>query len=99
MPKVKVGHTIEGKKKAVFIAVKAYLEGRDTLKKLGADVDWNEKTCTAAIEADSFSGTIIVQEEKGSSYVEINIDLPLLLTPFKGKVEEELKKHLGRVKV
>lgn len=99
MPQVKVKHEIEGEKKKVYAAVKKYLQGRDTLKKLGADIDWDDKGCAGAIEASNFKGSVAVNETSGKSMVEIVIDLPLLLTPFKGKVEEELKKHLGRVTV
>jgi hypothetical protein len=99
MPIVNVKQEIKGEKKKVFAAVKKYMEGRDTLSKLGATVNWDEKACEAEIEASNFSGNISVTEKSGSSTVAINIDLPLLLTPFKGKVEEELKKHLGRVSV
>lgn len=99
MPKVQVKREISGEKKKVYGAVKEYLEGRDTLKKLGAEMDWNDKTCSADIEASNFKGNLSVTEKSGKSLVEISIDLPLLLTPFKGKVEEELKKHLGRVEV
>lgn len=99
MPKVQVKREISGEKKKVFTAVKIYLDGRDTLKKLGANMNWNEKTCCGEIEASNFSGNLSVTENKGVSLVEISIDLPLLLTPFKSKVEEELKKHLSRVEV
>ncbi len=98
MPKVQVKQEIEGEKKKVFAAVKDYLDGRDTLAKLGASIDWDAKSCTGEIEASNFSGKLAVTDKAGKSTVEISIDLPLLLTPFKGKVEEELKKHLGRVK-
>jgi hypothetical protein len=99
MPQVKVSHSYTGKKKDVYKAVKAYLNGRDTLKKLGAEMEWDDAACSAEIKADSFDGAIAVSEKAGKSHVEISIQLPLLLTPFKGKVEEELKKHLGRVEV
>ena len=99
MPQVKVKREITGEKKKVFAAVKTYLEGRDTLDKLGASIDWDAKACTGAIEASNFSGNIGVTEKGGVSIVEIVVDLPLLLTPFKGKVSDELSKHLGRVKV
>jgi hypothetical protein len=99
MPQVKVKQEIAGDKKKVFSAVKKYLDGRDTLTKLGATIDWDEKSCTGDIEASNFSGKLTVAEAKGKSMVEISVDLPLLLTPFKGKVEEELKKHLSRVSV
>lgn len=97
MPKVKVSREISGKREEVFLAVKKYLEARDTLKKLGAEVDWDVKSCAAMIDGGNFKGAITVEEKKGRAHVEISIDLPLLLTPLKGKVEEELTKHLGRV--
>ncbi len=99
MPQVNVKKEIAGEKKKVYGAVKKYLEGRDTLKKLGATMDWDDKACKAEIEASNFSGGITVNEKSGKCLVEISISLPLLLTPFKGKVEEELKKHLDRVEV
>jgi hypothetical protein len=99
MPQVKVKQEIQGEKKKVFAAVRKYLEGRETLSKLGATIDWDEKKCEGAIEASNFGGNLQVTEKGGTSLVEIAIDLPLLLTPFKGKVEEELKKHLSRVTV
>jgi len=99
MPKVQVQREIAGEKKKVFTAVKKYLEGRDTLKKLGADLDWDDKACSADIEASNFKGSLNVTEKAGKSLVTIAIDLPLLLTPFKGKVQAELEKHLGRVEV
>jgi hypothetical protein len=99
MPKVQVKREISGEKKKVFKAVKEYLEGRETLKKLGATMNWDDKACSADIEASNFEGTLSVTEKSGKATVEICIDLPFLLTPFRGKVEEELKKHLGRVEV
>lgn len=99
MPQVKVNQEIAGEKKKVYSAVKSYLEGKDTLKKLGGSIDWDDKACTAEIEGSNFNGNINVTEKSGKSTVEIAISLPLLLTPFKGKVEEELKKHLSRVTV
>lgn len=99
MPQVTVKREIAGEKKKVYAAVKKYLEGRDTLKKLGADMNWDDKACNAEIEASNFSGNLSVTEGKAKCVVEISIKLPLLLTPFKGKVEDELTKHLGRVEV
>ncbi|MGZ3693906.1 MAG: polyhydroxyalkanoic acid system family protein [Bdellovibrionota bacterium] len=99
MPQVKVKQVIAGEKKKVFAAVKSYLQGRDTLSKLGAEIEWDDKACTGEISGGSFEGGLAVTEKAGKSEVEITVQLPLLMTPFKGKVEEELKKHLGRVTV
>jgi hypothetical protein len=99
MPQVTVKQSYSGDKKQVYTAVKAYLKGRDTLSKLGAEIEWDDKTHSAEISGGSFEGSLAVSEKSGKSEVEITVKLPLLMTPFKGKVEEELKKHLGRVEV
>lgn len=99
MPQVKVKQSYAGDKKKVYAAVKTYLKGRDTLSKLGAEIEWDDKSHSAEISGGSFEGNLAVSEKAGKSEVEITVQLPLLMTPFKGKVEEELKKHLGRVEV
>jgi hypothetical protein len=44
MPQVTVKQSYSGDKKQVYTAVKAYLKGRDTLSKLGAEIEWDDKT-------------------------------------------------------
>lgn len=97
MAKVNVEQAIKGEPKKVFKAVKEYLEGRDTLKKLGAKIRWEEKTCSGEIEGGAFSGSVTVKADGKSSLVAIQIELPLLMSAFKGKVKEELEKHLSRI--
>ncbi len=99
MPQVKVEHEIKGKRQDVYKAVKTYLDGRDTLGKLGAEMVWNDKACSGKIEAGNFSGALEIKEDGSNSKVAITIELPMMLSLFKGKVSEELKKHLSRVKV
>lgn len=99
MAKVNVEQKIEGAPTAVYSAVKKYMNGRDTLQKLGAEVKWQDKKNGALIEADNFNGEISVVEDGKNSRVTISIDLPLLLSPFKNKVKDELAKHLSRIKV
>ena len=99
MPKVAVDQEIKGASDKVYSAVKEYLDGRDTLKKIGAEIEWKDKLKCAVISGASFAGEITVKGDAKKSLVSITIDLPLLLSPFKNKVKEELEKHLSRVKV
>ena len=99
MPKVNVEQEIEGKPKNVYSAVKEYLNARGTLEKLGGSVVWDDTEGRGSIEAKNFSGSIeITANGENTSLVQIEIDLPFLLSPIKGKVKEELSKHLQRVK-
>ena len=69
------------------------------LKTLGGKLAWDDKKCSAKIDGGQFSGAVQVLPEGKDSCVSIKIDLPILLIPFKSKVEAELKKHLSRVRV
>lgn len=99
MPKVNVEHSVSGSGEDVYKAVKKYMTERGTLEKLGGEIIWEDSSLTGSIESDKFSGEIEVSENSGESLVTITIDLPFLLAPFKGKVKEELTKHLSRLKV
>lgn len=97
MAKVNVEQAIKGERKKVFKAVREYLEGRDTLNKIGAKIRWEEKSCSGVIEGGAFSGALTVTADGKDSLVAIEIELPLLMSAFKGKVKEELAKHLSRI--
>lgn len=99
MPKVNVEQSVKGSGEDVYKAVKKYLTERGTLEKLGGEIVWEDDSRTGSIESDKFSGEIEVNEDGAESLVTISIDLPFLLAPFKGKVKEELSKHLSRLKV
>ena len=99
MPKVQVEQEVKGSSEKVYAAVKEYMSGRDTLKKIGAEIEWKDKAKCAVISGANFEGEITVEGDSKKALVCISIDLPLLLTPFKNKVKEELEKHLSRVKV
>ncbi len=99
MPKVNVEHSVSGSCEDVYQAIKKYLTERNPMQKLGGEIIWEDKTHSAAIEADQFSGDIGVSESGGESTILVTIDLPFLMAPFKGKVKEELSKHLSKLKV
>lgn len=99
MPTVKVERTIDGNKDEVYQAVKKYMEERGTLQKLGGEVDWNDKKAKAFIEGNAFEGEITVTEKGGKANIAIEVQLGMLVGMMKGKVKEELTKHLGRIKV
>lgn len=99
MPDVKVTRTIEGSQKDIFQAVKKYMQERGTLEKLGGEVDWNDKKAKAYIDGSNFEGEISVVEKNGQSTITILVKLPMLLGMMKGKVKEELTKHMGRIEV
>lgn len=98
MAKVVVEQSIAGEQKKVYQAVQNYLAGRDTLNKLGLEIEWQDKVCRGVVGGGSFSGELSVTPKGKDSLVKIEIELPFLMSAFKGKVKEELEKHLSRIK-
>ena len=97
MSKVEVEEKLAVCQEDAYQTVKAYFEKKDFLKKLGADIVWDDKNNYAEIKGNNFSGSFTVKEKGKESLVCISISLPMLLSPFKSKVKEELTKHLKRL--
>ncbi len=99
MPAVKINKKIKGNKDDVYKAVKSYLKEKKVLEKWGGNISWEDKKTKGHIEGKKFSGDLMVVEKGASSEVSISIKLSVWLSPFQSMVSDELKKHLGRVKV
>ena len=59
-------------------------------------VKFDPKTKKGTVKGSKFSAEIAVLEQKAGSEVAVSVDLPLLLTPFKGKVQEMIEKKLAK---
>ena len=99
MPKVEIEEKLSGKPEDVYSAVKEYFKKKDFLEKLGASIEWDDKGSCAAVKGDKFSGNFEIKGKGKDSLVCVSISLPLLLSPFKSKVKEELTKHIKRIQV
>ena len=97
MPKIEVEEKLSVCQADAYQVVKGYFEKKDFLTKLGAKILWDDKNSCAEIQGDKFSGSFAVKEEGKGSLVCIRVSLPMLLSPFKSKVKEELTKHLKRL--
>ena len=97
MPKVEIEEKLSGAPEDVYKAVKDYFKEKDFLKKLGAKIEWDDKGSCAEVKGDKFSGNFQIKGKGKNSLVCVSISLPLLLSPFKSKVKEELTKHLKRI--
>jgi len=51
---------------------------------------------SAKVQGSQFKADVTVKASGSGSQIKVVIDLPLLLSPFKGKVEETIKKKLGK---
>ena len=98
MPKFTVEHKTNKTPEDTFQTVKSFLANGGDIKKFDAkaQVAFDDSSKSAQISGGQFKADMKVVPASGGSTVAITVDLPFLLTPFKGKVEETLKKMLTK---
>jgi hypothetical protein len=98
MPKVSVDHSCTANADEAFKKIKQFFETDQDLKKLDPNIkcSFKEGDMSGKVTANQFSANIAVKPDGGGSLVSVIVDLPLLLSPFKGKVQETLEKKLKK---
>ncbi len=98
MPKFTIEDPTTSAPDAIFGKVKDLLSQGHEIKKFDAkaQVTFDEGKKSAQIKGSQFKAEMSVAPTKQGSTVSVVVDLPLLLTPFKGKIEETLKKMLSK---
>ncbi len=98
MAKFTVEHKSSKKVDHAFQELKTFLEKDPDLRRFDPKMDcvFDEKGKIATIKSSQFKANVEVVEHEKGSQISIHVDLPLLLTPFKGKVQEMLQKKLSK---
>lgn len=98
MPKFTVDFKSPHNPERTFDMIKGFLSKEDELKRFDAkaQVSFNDGTKAASIKGSQFQAEMKVSAEGEKSQVVVTVDLPFLLTPFKGKVQEGIMKMLTR---
>jgi hypothetical protein len=98
MPKFTVEHSTDRSVDSAYEAVKTILSKAGEIQKFDAKakVTFNEANKTCHIAGGQFKADMNVSAAGTGSKVAIIVDLPFLLTPFKGKVQETLQKMLAK---
>lgn len=99
MPKFKVQKTSSMKPKDSFEKIKQFLSADPDLKKLDSSYkcQFEDDKMTGFAKGQKFNAQMQVTPDGDESKVEITVDLPLLLMPFKGLVENTLNKKLDKL--
>lgn len=98
MPKIHIDHNSSLQASETFQKLKEFFENDQDLKKLDPKMTatYDEKTRKGKVAGSQFKAEVSVEDKGPGSLVRVIVDLPLLLTPFKGKVEETLQKKLKK---
>lgn len=98
MPKFTVDYESSHSAQEAYSKLKNFLKDGGELKKFDSKVqcDFSDANQSAQLKGSQFKAEVKVAVQGTGSKVSVTVDLPLLLTPLKGKVQESLTKMLGR---
>lgn len=98
MPKFTIDHDSSHDPQATYNKVKEFLGKDQDIRrfdpKLECQFDDSKKTCK--INGSQFKADVQIGASGAGSKIAVTVDLPLMLTPFKGKVQEMLKSKLAK---
>lgn len=99
MPKFKVEKTTSLNAKDSFDKIKTFLSSDPDLKTLDSSYQcqFQDDKLAGSAKGQKFNAEMQVSEEGDNSKVSITVDLPLMLMPFKGLVENTLNKKLDKL--
>lgn len=94
MPSLKVEHETKLSRTEAFSKVKDYLEHSKGLRNLDGDLkcQFDESSCSGKVKGSKFDCDVQITENP--TKVVINVSFGLLFAPFKGKIQETLKKKM-----
>jgi hypothetical protein len=98
MPKFTVEHDSEKNADETYKAIKQVLSSDNTFQKFDANAKctFDDGKKSAQISGSQFKAEMKVAGGAGRTQVSVTVDLPFLLMPFKGKIQESLKKMLDK---
>lgn len=98
MPKFTIEHQSANNLQEAYGKIKDFLSNDQDLRrfdsKLNCSFNDGDKTCK--INGSQFKADVKISEVGTGSKVTLVVDLPLMLTPFKSKVQETLQKKLTK---
>jgi hypothetical protein len=98
MPKISVDHKTSTEASSALEKIKNFFETDPDLKKIDPKMSakFDEKNLSGKVTSSQFKADISIKAAQAGALVSVIVDLPLLLTPIKGKVEEILRKKLNK---
>ena len=96
MPKVKVESQSKHSVEETFKKIRHMLESDGDLRRMDSSYtcQFNDKAMTGTAKGSKFEADMKVVSSAGGAKVEIEVSLPLMLTPVKGIVQSTLQKKL-----
>jgi hypothetical protein len=98
MPKFTIEHNCSHGAKEAFGKIKTFMTKDEDLRRFDSKMqcEFNDDAMNGSIKGSQFKAELSVQAQGTGSKIQIHVDLPMLLAPFKGKVQDTLLKKLSK---
>ncbi|MGZ3770528.1 MAG: polyhydroxyalkanoic acid system family protein [Bdellovibrio sp.] len=98
MPKFTINHDSTHKAEAAYNKIKEFLSNDQDLRRFDPKLEcsFSDSSMAANLKGAQFKADMTVAAVGTGSKISVTVDLPLMLTPFKGKVQETLLKKLAQ---
>lgn len=98
MPKFTIDHQTSQNPDQAYQKIKEFLEQDQDIRRFDPKLQcsFNDGSKSANLKGSQFKADMAVSAAGEGSKVSVTVDLPLMLTPFKGKVQETLQKKLAK---
>ncbi|MNJ99863.1 hypothetical protein D3C87_176440 [compost metagenome] len=98
MPKFTIDHQSSHNPQDAFTKIKEFLNNDQDIRRFDPKLQctFDDGTMAAKMSGNQFKADVAVNPSGAGSKISVTVDLPLLLTPLKGKVTETLQKKLAK---
>ncbi len=98
MPKVNIDHKSPLAAPEAFMKIKVFFETDQDIRRLDPKMTCTfiDASLSGKANGSQFKADIIVKADGEGSLILVVVDLPLLLAPFKAKVQETISKKLNK---
>lgn len=98
MPKFTIDHESKSNATEAYAKIKEFLNNDQDIRKFDSKLQcsFNDGAMSCKMNGSQFKADMIVASNGAGSKVQVTVDLPLMLTPFKGKVQETLQRKLAK---
>ena len=98
MPKFTITHDSSHNAEEAYAKIKEFLNNDQDIRRFDPKLQcsFEDGAKKAAMKGSQFKADMSVASSGAGSKVSVTVDLPLMLTPFKGKVQETLQKKLAK---
>lgn len=98
MPKFTIDHQSTKNTQEAYAKIKEFLANDQDIRKFDPKLqcDFNDSAMSCKMNGAQFKADVNIAAVGNGSKVSVTVDLPFMLTPFKGKVTETLQKKLAK---